>query len=516
MFLTAAVPSNRLRQPIKTPGFGEPERNELVKRAAGDRLLMASCLGLFALAWLTFLNLTSLSPPTDNIEQLTWVGSLEWGYYKHPPLPTWLFWLPVHWWGATAFTSYLAGALCTLGAMVLLWVLVRQLRSARYATVATLSALCITYYNDRLYYFNHNVVLMLVSAAAAAIYWQAHRSERTAWWFALGVTLGLGALAKYQIAVTAICILVFWSQQGSWRRGSQRRGLLLAALIALVIFSPHVLWLQQHDFGPVHYAIDSSLGYRLGPVDRTITTAHWLLDQLFNRALPAWLLLGAVACALGRSNRNAELQCEGKRRTLAAGANASALYLLTWGIVPLAFVVGMGLLEGTELPLHWGTPFLLFAAPAVMELCSSLVNWHATKLRHALLPFLVLQALVMAQDAMTSPYGWDRVKDQHWEAFPSAALANRIEGAADTHAHGPVCLVSGPPAVARALALRMPDRPKVLINGRADISPWVQSADIRHCNTLEVRQKAAGPGWNTAAPDFPEISWRITSAAPQQ
>src|SRR5256885_10565865 len=27
----------------------------------------------------------------DNLEQLTWVHSLEWGYYKHPPLPTGCF-----------------------------------------------------------------------------------------------------------------------------------------------------------------------------------------------------------------------------------------------------------------------------------------------------------------------------------------------------------------------------------------------------------------------------------------
>ncbi|MBC7716569.1 MAG: glycosyl transferase, partial [Pseudorhodobacter sp.] len=48
----------------------------------------------------------SLSPPVDNIEQLTWVRSLQWGYYKHPPLPTWLLWLTVQGFGLTERAAY--------------------------------------------------------------------------------------------------------------------------------------------------------------------------------------------------------------------------------------------------------------------------------------------------------------------------------------------------------------------------------------------------------------------------
>ena len=47
-------------------------------------------MAVFALAWLWLSNRIVLAPPTDNIEQLIWVRSLEWGYYKHPPLPTWM------------------------------------------------------------------------------------------------------------------------------------------------------------------------------------------------------------------------------------------------------------------------------------------------------------------------------------------------------------------------------------------------------------------------------------------
>ena len=56
--------------------------------------------------------------------------------------------------------------------------------------------LCITYYNGRLRYYNHNVVLMLAVVASAWCCWQAFDTKRLHWWLALGIAMGLGALAK--------------------------------------------------------------------------------------------------------------------------------------------------------------------------------------------------------------------------------------------------------------------------------------------------------------------------------
>ena len=94
-------------------------------------LRIALVLLVFSVVWLLQIESTSLTAPKDNLEQLTWVHSLEWGYYKHPPLPTWLFSGPVNLLGLSARTSYLTGALFTLAGMFLLWQLLRELRGSR-------------------------------------------------------------------------------------------------------------------------------------------------------------------------------------------------------------------------------------------------------------------------------------------------------------------------------------------------------------------------------------------------
>ena len=86
----------------------------------------------FAAAWLWLLDRAVLAPPTDNIEQLIWVRSLEWGYYKHPPLPTWLLWPVAQLMGGTAWATYVMGAACALGAFALMWRLLRDTPALSY------------------------------------------------------------------------------------------------------------------------------------------------------------------------------------------------------------------------------------------------------------------------------------------------------------------------------------------------------------------------------------------------
>jgi 4-amino-4-deoxy-L-arabinose transferase-like glycosyltransferase len=465
---------------------------------------VALTLLVFGIVWLALLSFVSLSPPTDNIEQLTWVHSLEGGYYKHPPLPTWLFWIPTRLFGVNALTSYAVGAACTLASMAVMWRLLCRLRGEAYATIALLAALCITYYNVRLYYYNHNVVLMLFVAASAAIYWQAFRTGLTRWWLALGLAMGLGALAKYQIAVSVACILAFWLHQRSWRVPAQRRGLLLAALVSMLVFTPHVLWLRAHDFAPIRYATSTSLGLHAQGLHRWFESMHWLVDQLLNRALPAWILLGLTIYHLRRQIPRSHAP---RSETVPETAPASRAFLLIYGFGPLVFMVAMGLLTGAELQLHWGTPFLLFAVPAVMELAGQRVAWRAVSRRSVYLAFAALQVVLLLQDGLSSPRGPTVFQDGHWRMFDSAALAQAVEGPARAALNGDICVVSGPPAVAGALALQLADRPKVLIDGRYDRSPWVAPSLVSRCGALEIREGPVLAGWTAAGPRFPSLSW---------
>jgi 4-amino-4-deoxy-L-arabinose transferase-like glycosyltransferase len=469
-------------------------------------------LALFTCVWLTLLAYTSMAPPVDNIEQLTWVRSLEWGYYKHPPLTTWLFWVPARLLGLNAWTTYLTGAAFTLGAILLQWRLLKELRGVRYATLAIAAVLCITYYNDRLYYYNHNVVLMFFATAALYLSWRALSTGKLAWWAALGVAVGLGSLAKYQMAVALACVMVHWIHIRGWRDQAHRTGFLLAGLIALVIFVPHVQWLRTHDFGPVEYAMQSSLGAQLPRNARWLQASKWVLDQLLNRAMPAWLLLALPVFCSRRLRLDDRLARPGELDRPRPERAGYAL-LVIWGLVPLVFIPALGIVFGADLQLQWGTSFLLFAVPAAMEMLGSPQWWLHWRLRPVMHTFLVLQVVMLAVNFTTSARGPALAQDTHWRAFPAQALAQALQGPARAALGGlPICVVSGPPALAGALALELPERPLVLIDGRYDRSPWVQQHRARPCGVLEVSEGARYA--QQVGAQFRGLTWRAILWAP--
>ena len=494
-------------RPSITNGFG------LVRQLLPWSLLGRSVMGglLFAALWLSLLGASSLVAPIDNIEQLTWVRSLEWGYYKHPPLPTWLLWPVVQLLGLRPLATYLLGATVTLGALGLAAHLLVQMRGPRFAATALLAMLCITFYNGRLYYYNHNTVLFLFVVGSAWASWLAFSRRSLGWWAVVGLMLGLGALSKYQIVLAAASVAVLWFQQRAWRDRVHLAGAALATVVALLIFLPHARWLLQNDFAPLQYAMNSSLGAHIAQQQRPALVSNWLIDLLFNRLLPAWLLL-FFALAGQKTAAGIAQDTRAQDRPLERPQLSRAL-LLSFGGVPLAGLAAMGLVGGVHLQLQWGTAFAALLVPAVMELLTGRgLVFSQSVLQRAAKAFLVLQALLFGLNALTSPLGPQRWQSSHWGRFKSADLSQTIAGSARQNSGSLIQIIEGPANYAGALALELPERPKVLIDGNLAISPWLSPNSLLRCNRLQLDHYSEGPrdaSWQAAGPKFPDIYWRV-------
>ena len=480
----------------------------VLPQSATARIWLA--LLAFAWVWLGMLDVSSLSAPVDNIEQLTWVRSLEWGYYKHPPLPTWLLWPVVKLLGLRPDATYWLGACVTLASLGLMTHWLTRMRGARFALLALLAVLCITFYNGRLYYYNHNTVMFMFVVGSAWASWQAFRLRSLNWWALVGLMLGLGGLSKYQIAVAAVSVAVVWIQQRAWRDSVHRRGAALAVVTALLVMAPHLAWLMRNDFAPIHYAMNSSLGVDMSWSKRPAEAAHWLLDLVFNRELPAWLLLSYALASSGRSGRRAAAL--EPRHDSADPTQLSRASLLSFGLVPLTMMPAMGLLAGVDLQLQWGTAFAAFTVPAVLELLSMRgMVFSKQALPRAFNAFLVLQLILIGVNLLTSPLGPQSLESKHWCRFDSVGLARAIAGPSSEDAGGPIHIIEGPARVAGALALQLPGHPLVLIDGNPAISPWVSKEALRLCTRLQL-DVAVGPhdqSWLAVGPQFPDIFWRV-------
>jgi dolichol-phosphate mannosyltransferase len=261
---------------------------------------------------------------------------LDFGYLDHPPMTAWLIRLGTAVFGATEF-GVRAGALLCGG--ITAYFSFRLTRNI-FGEAAALSALVLT---QALPYFFLSGVLMtpdapLCAAWAASLYFleRALIGGRAGAWVWAGLCLGLGMISKYTIGLLG-CSAALFCLLDPPSRGWLRRGApYAAALIALAIFSPVLIWNAQHDWASFTF----QTARRLAEAPRF--ALHKLIASAMVLITPTGVV--AAAAALWRPGTTAETRRASRLLQLAV-------------LTPLAVFAAFSLRH--EVKLDWtGAPWV--------------------------------------------------------------------------------------------------------------------------------------------------------------
>src|ERR1700688_3044263 len=212
---------------------------------------------------------------------------LDFGYLDHPPMVAWLIRLGTAAFGQSQFGLRIGALGCGIVASLFTYRLTRNL----FGEASALGALLLA---QTLPFFFLSGFLMtpdapLTAAWAASLYYLERAllaGRRGAWWLA-GLALGIGAISKYSIGLlvpVALAFMLWDARARRWWRCSEPYG---AALLALAIFSPVILWNAQHDWAS--FAFQTSR--------RIAETSRFALHKLVASALVLITPTGVLAVA---------------------------------------------------------------------------------------------------------------------------------------------------------------------------------------------------------------------------
>jgi 4-amino-4-deoxy-L-arabinose transferase-like glycosyltransferase len=299
----------------------------------------------------------------DNVEQYIWSHSMEWGYHKHPPLPTWGLGSLVAVMGPSRWLPVVLAGLCVLATLCLTWDVTRRLANVTVANVAALCWTLLQYFSSGIQLYNHNTVMVL---CIAAVVWLALKAqEHRGWWVLVGIIAGASLLAKYQSAVPLLGVVGALWATGRLRQRAQRDGLLVALGLACGVFTPHLIWLVQHDFTTLRYVSQSvsSPGF----VARLQSVLSFVANQV-RVGFPLLMVLGLYGVWMRVSPPQAMPTTEQYGDAAAQRAWVVWVRALVWW--PVCVVLLMALAGGVTLRNHWGVQVLQFAClPLAMWLC---------------------------------------------------------------------------------------------------------------------------------------------------
>ena len=434
----------------------------------------AAFLALHLLVWTALPALLYPNLPLDLIEALTYGREWQLGYDKLPPLPWWLVDLVYRTVGHDVAYYALAQVAVVL-AFAAVWLTARELVGAVGALVAVLVLDGLHYFHFTAAKFNHDVIQLPLWALAGFAFHAGLRDGRLVHWALLGLAIGLALWAKYFVVVLAAPLALFLLLDRDARPALATPGPWIALVVALVIMTPHLVWLVRNDFLPFAYASARAAPSR-GLIDHILHPLVFAVGQVAF-ALPALLIAAAVVWPRPRPQDEAP-PVAGK----ADAFDRRIVTLLAFG--PAAMTVVVSAVSGRGAIAMWGYPLWLFLGLwIVLYARTALEPARLRRIAAVWASVFALFAIVFAASYSVLP-----AIDHRYRAvfYPGDRLADELARRFRAATGRPLVYVIGSMWDGGNVAHYARERPRVLIDGDRRRAPWIDLGDLRSKGAVVV------------------------------
>jgi 4-amino-4-deoxy-L-arabinose transferase-like glycosyltransferase len=295
------------------------------------------------------------------------------GYFDHPPL---VWWLSA---GITKLTGseaawvvrlpFIALAALSTWLMYRLTALLFSERAGLWAAIAFTLSPVLGVTSGGWVLPDGPLDCSLLAAAYCLV--KALQGRGWAWWLGAGICAGLAMMSKYTAALVLAGAVVAIITQPAHRHWLARPQPYVAALLALLLFLPELIWNAQHHWASFAFQGDRAATRRFRPFGPLATLAG---EALF---LLPWIWVGLILNFW---------------RGLRAGPSAWGAWLLCWlAFVPVVLFVVISFWSSGVL-FHWAAPGYMFLFPL---LGATLERWRPARAWAIATAALLCLALVL-------------------------------------------------------------------------------------------------------------------------
>jgi len=210
------------------------------------RTAAVGIIGFVILLRFVYLGVAQLIP--DEAYYWQYAQHMDLSFYDHPPMVAWLIWLGTLLFGQNEFGVRIGAFICGLIAIAYLYAFARNLYDKPTAMFAIMLFVVVPFG------FASGLVMLpdapLIAAWVATLYYleRALLANESRAWVGAGVAFGSGILSKYTLGLLGFAALAFILLDPVSRRWLSRPHPYLATAIALLMFSPVIIWNMEHEW----------------------------------------------------------------------------------------------------------------------------------------------------------------------------------------------------------------------------------------------------------------------------
>lgn len=483
-----------------------------IAKKCPKNLTLAVLLFLIAMValWSILMIVSHRAPDLDGMEELVWASSLELGYTKHPPFPSWVMHALTQVFGRPIGLTFFAAQVFSALGLWFVWLLGCEVTTQKKAFIAMLLVSTTAYFSLRGTIYNHNTTQLWSIAAATWLFYRALRYQKPSSWLWLGAVSAIAMQTKYSALIQFAAFFLFMVRNGSLTMPSTWKGIALAFISFAVVIAPHFYWLWQHNFQPLLYADKS-----LETATRLEALGHvwsFLIDQLARMA-PMLLVWLAWMYWNRRSPVTASKTIDSLQKSQdhhPYGQDFSAFnrsFILWVGLTPLLATVVLSLILGTSLVASWASTFFILYG---FYLLWRMHGPESTNLKRIAILVLLVHLLMAAGYAIArGPLAWYTGRETR-SMFPGPQISAAMS--AIWHEHIPIVplqLIVADTWLGGNIAIHAGKQAQVLINADFKESPWLDPNTALDCGALVVfSRKLKGDPPATVVTLMEQAEWR--------
>ncbi len=321
--------------------------------------------------WTLIPSFTNENLPLDTIEALAWGSDLSWGFNKHPPFSAFAVEIFYRLFGNQDWSYYLLSQIFVLGAFSIVFVLSKNFFNNIFLAFLTVLLLeGIFFFNFTTPEFNVNISQLPFWALSIFFTWRCVKNDKLFDYLLLGLFIALGILSKYLFLYLVLGIKLLFIYLFIKKRIKSYYFLIIGPT-ALIILTPHIIWLFENNFITLNYGFQ-----RTGGVGNFLDHLTFPIIFLFKQIgilFPFFLMFFMLI---------------DKFKVKKIKLDEKKIFLIFTCLLPIFLMFLTSILLGAKIRTMWMTPFYLILGLFFVEFFKENINLKKLKKFYILFLFL--------------------------------------------------------------------------------------------------------------------------------
>lgn len=425
--------------------------------------------------------------PHDTLEGISWGLQWQLGYNKHPFLAAWLSAGITELFGITGWPTYLLAQMAVSATFIAAWKLAQEILPLPQALIAALLLEGVLFYNINSFNFTPDTLQSPLWAALSLFFYRALTRQNLSNWLYTGLFAALCLCTKYQAGLLFIPMFLLCLCNANARKSFKTPFIYCGIALFLLLISPHLKWLYEHQFITLTYATEISTEYtQKKSILNHLTNPLGFLSNSFIDVLGLFILLWPFYK---------------KEKSKLSLNSLQWQFLLYLGLGPLVLSFILCSFSGDYFPPRWSTPY--FFAWGIIAISYLKPSLSKKQLKQFALTLIIVSTLLFTIRMITLSI----FPRAHSDAFlPNQQIALSLEKTWYQYYRRPLPYLAGSHYLVTGTTPYMSNKPIPYLSLQIEDSAWINEEKIQQQGGLFIWDKGGHYTWDKASRNSMNLS----------